>query len=328
MTKSASETTLKTSSLTGTDNTDFSWQPAAIAKAEAAALATPLPAHVLATERLLMLDQDTNGGMISAMLIVLERSHNAMRFTDFMTGDLGVWALNTLCNWKEEAAMPVVYIYLRTARVDADWTIPEQIPAAYLLPYYHNLVKNTVISQARMDLYDSWEAEEAQELAKKTFMDITGRPGLANAAGSHAHGAVLHEGMSAAEAVDATSKRLGLWTWATPEARAKRETARAIATRFVDGITPGMSEEARAAHVAGAVAEAIAAFPPPPLALKVPEFKEITDPGALAPSLEWLAAAPAPIYFPSPIDLGGAYGEGGQAEPVEGEPATPSLLGH
>jgi hypothetical protein len=132
--------------------------------------------------------------------------------------------------------------------------------------------------------------------------------------------------MSAAEAVDATSKRLGLWTWATPEARAKREAARAIATRFVDGITPGMSEEARAAHVAGAVAEAIAAFPPPPLALKVPEFKEITDPGALAPSLEWLAAAPAPIYFPSPIDLGGAYGEGGQAEPVEGEPATPTLL--
>jgi len=110
--------------------------------------------------------------------------------------------------------------------------------------------------------------------------------------------------------------------------------ARAIATRFVDGITPGMSQEARAAHVAGAVAEAIAAFPadaaakPPPLDLKVPEFKEITDPGALAPSLEWLAAAPAPIYFPSPIDLGGAYGEGGQAEPVEGEPATPSLLRH
>ena len=99
-----------------------------------------------------MLDQDTNGGMISAMLTVLERSHNAMRFTDFMTGDLGVWALNTLCNWKEEVAMPVVYIYLKTARVDADWTIPETIPAAYLLPHYHNLVMNTVISQARLAL--------------------------------------------------------------------------------------------------------------------------------------------------------------------------------
>jgi hypothetical protein len=248
---------------------DFSWQPAAIAAAEAAALATPLQAHVLATERLLMLDQDTNAGMVSAMLTVLERSHNAMRLTDFMTGDLGVWALKTLCHWKEEAAMPVVYIYLKTARVDADWTIPEQIPAAYLLPHYHNLVKNTVISQARMDLYDSWEAEDAQKEAQETFMAITGRPGMAEVAGWHAHDAVSRHGMSAAEAVQAACKHLALWTWATPEARAKRAASEK---------PPAGTEKPPAGTEA--------TMQPPPLVLKVPEFKEITDPGALAPPVE------------------------------------------
>jgi len=136
------------------------------------------------------------------------------------------------------------------------------------------------------------EAAAAEELTKKTFMDITGRPGMAEVAGWHAHDAVT-QGMSVADAVQSAIKQFHAWTWATPAARAKR-----------------------------------AAEAPPPLVLKVPEFKEITDPGALAPSLEWLAAAPAPIYFPSPVDLGGAYGAGGQATTEEGEPATPSLLGH
>lgn len=308
MTKSASESTLKTSStLNGTDNTE-------IREAEAAALALPWQTRVLETDSLLILDQDTNGGMVSAMLGVLQRSHNAMRFTDFMTGDLGHWALKTLCNWKEEAAMPVVNIYLKTARVDADWTIPEHIHAIDLLPQYENLVRAYIINEARGHVFDRWKAallEEqavaAQKEAQETFKAITGRPGMAEVAGWHAHDAVTMQKMSVPAAVQSAIKHLSMWTWATPEAR-----ARAIATRFVDGITPGMSEEARAAHVAGAVAEAIAAFPaPPPLDLKVPEFKEITDPGALTPPagteatmqppLEWLAAAPAPIFFYPPL---------------------------
>jgi hypothetical protein len=135
------------------------------------------------------------------------------------------------------------------------------------------------------------EAAAAEALTKKTFMDITGRPGMAEVAGWHAHDAVTH-GMSVAEAVQSAIKHFSMWTWATPAARAKRAASEAEAGKAK----------------------------PPPLVLKVPEFKEITDPGALAPSLEWLAAAPAPL------DLGGAYGAGGEAEPVEGEPATPTLL--
>lgn len=93
-------------------------------------------------------------------------------------------------------------------------------------------------------------------------------------------------------------------------------------------------------------ADARASLTPPPLVLTPPEFREITDPGALAPSLEGdvvlavgtsptlavgtsptLAAAASPpqaILPPPPINLGGQWT--GFAERVEGEPATPSLL--
>jgi hypothetical protein len=281
-------------------------------------------------------DVEFNSSNLSWMLKVLQRSHNGLRFTDFMTGDLRVWALGTLCNWTEEDARPVVNIYMRTARLDADWTIPELFHAVDLLPRYTDMVRLTLHYQKRFALYEQWaevarvegeaqaraavlpnhpscvadmmaevagwqaagavmaaakppagtakppplalkvpefkeitdpgalapsllEPSEAEELAKKTFMDNTGRPGMAEVAGWHARDAVLLHGMSAAEAVQSAIKHLSMWTWATPEAKAKR-------------------------------------------------------------------AIPAPIYFPSPVDLGGAYGAGGEAEPVEGEPATPTLL--
>lgn len=270
-------------------------------------------------------DVEFNSSNLSWMLKVLQRSHNAMRFTDLMTGDLRVFALRTLCNWTEEAATPAVNIYMRTASMDEDWTIPELFHAVDLLPRYTDLVRLTLHYQKRFALYKQWaevarveaeaqaraavapnhpsgvadmmaevagwqaagavmaaakppplalkvpefkeitdpgalapsllEPSEAEELAKKTFMDNTGRPGMAEVAGWHARDAVLLHGMSAAEAVQSAIKHLSMWTWATPEAKAKRA-------------------------------------------------------------------------IPAPVDLGGAYGAGGEAEPVEGEPATPSLLGH
>lgn len=270
-------------------------------------------------------DVEFNSSTLSWMLDVLQRSHNAMRFTDLMTGDLRVFALRTLCNWTEEAATPAVNIYMRTASMDEDWTIPELFHAVDLLPRYTDLVRLTLHYQKRFALYNQWaevarveaeaqaraavapnhpsgvadmmaevagwqaagavmaaakppplalkvpefkeitdpgalapsllEPSEAEELAKKTFMDNTGRPGMAEVAGWHARDAVLLHGMSAAEAVQSAIKHLSMWTWATPEAKAKRA-------------------------------------------------------------------------IPAPVDLGGAYGAGGEAEPVEGEPATPSLLGH
>lgn len=66
------------------------------------------------------------------------------------------------------------------------------------------------------------EAQAAQKEAKETFITITGRPGMAEVAGWHAHDAVSRHGMSAAEAVKSASKHVALWTWATPEAKAKR----------------------------------------------------------------------------------------------------------
>jgi hypothetical protein len=263
-----------------------------------------------------------------------------------MTGDFRVFALRTLCNWTEEDATPAVNIYMRTASMDEDWTIPELFHAVDLLPRYTDLVRLTLHYQKRFALYKQWaeearveaeaqaraavapnhpsgvadmmaevagwkaagavmagwkaeaeaakkaeaeaakkaeaeaakkaQAEAAKKEAQATVMDITGRPGMAETAGIFAHSSALH-GMSVAEAVQATITHLWVWTWATPEALAKRAA----------------SEK------------------PPPLVLKVPEFKEITDPGALTPPagteatmqppLEWLAAAPAPIFFYPPL---------------------------
>jgi len=82
------------------------------------------------------------------------------------------------------------------------------------------------------------QAEAAKKETKETFMAITGRPGMAEAAGSHAYGAVISEGMSVAGAVKAASQRLGLWTWATPEALAKREAQEAEAEPEPTGHSP------------------------------------------------------------------------------------------
>ena len=115
-----------------------------------------------------------------------------------------------------------------------------------------------------------------------------------------------------------------------------------------------LEADARALEAVGASAgasPALASLTPPPLVLTPPEFREITNPGALAPSLEGdavlavgtsptlasltAAAAGSPaqaagtsppqaILTPPPINLGGQWT--GFAERVEGEPATPSLL--
>ena len=283
-------------------------------------------------------DVEFNSSNLSWMLKVLQRSHNGLRFTDLMTGDFRVFALRTLCNWTEEEATPAVNIYMRTASMDEDWTIPELFHAVDLLPRYTDLVRLTLHYQKRFALYKQWaevarveaeaqaraavapnhpsgvadmmaevagwkaagavmdgwkaeaeaakkaeaeaakkaQAEAAKKEAQATVMDITGRPGMAETAGIFAHSSALH-GMSVAEAVQATITHLWVWTWATPEALAKRAASE----------KPPAGTEAT--------------MQPPPLDLKVPEFKEITDPGALSPSLEWLAAAPAPIFFYPPL---------------------------
>lgn len=67
------------------------------------------------------------------------------------------------------------------------------------------------------------EAAAAQKETKETFMAVTGRPGMAETAGWHAHDGVSRQGLSAAEAVQAAIKNFSMWTWATPEALAKRD---------------------------------------------------------------------------------------------------------
>jgi hypothetical protein len=226
MTKSASETTLKTSSLTGTDNIDQIEAQAAVAKKEAHAAVmdiTGLPG--MAETAGVFAHSSALQGMSVAEAVQATITH------------LWVW----------------------------DWATPEALAKR---------------EAARKEA----QADAAKKEAVETFMDITGRPGMAEVAGWHAHDAVSREGMSVAEAVQSAIKHFSMWTWATPAARAKRAAS-----------------EAPPAGTAK----------PPPLVLNVPEFKEITDPGALTPpagteatmqpSLEWLAAAPAPIFFYPPL---------------------------
>ena len=70
-------------------------------------------------------------------------------------------------------------------------------------------------------------ANSAQREAQLIFTKITGRPGMAEVAGWHAHDAVSLHGMSVGQAIQAAIKRMNMWTWATQEALAKREAARA-----------------------------------------------------------------------------------------------------
>jgi hypothetical protein len=66
------------------------------------------------------------------------------------------------------------------------------------------------------------QADAAQKEAVMTFTAITGRPGMAEVAGWHAHDAVTIKKMSVADAVQEAITRMNMWTWATPAARAKR----------------------------------------------------------------------------------------------------------
>jgi hypothetical protein len=74
----------------------------------------------------------------------------------------------------------------------------------------------------QLRLPEEAEAEAAQKEAQETFMAVTGRSGMAEAAGWQAHDAVSRHGLSAAEAVQQAIRTLSMWTWATPEARAKK----------------------------------------------------------------------------------------------------------
>ena len=268
MYKSASETTLKTSSTpTGTDNTDYyshlrisdmSYIKRQIRDAEDQALRWLEQGHdfILETWQLFQLDLEYNAGMLQFALEALEKAHHLTGH-----GDNDVeWAYRVLCSTRtEEAAAPAVSIFLRTCPTTetwpgAVWKIPEEIHSRDLLPYYPSLAKKAVISQARGKLYDQWEEEHqakqaaAEQKAKvdafsaaclakrreedraalakfeaeKVFTDVTGRPGMAEVAGMHAHDAVTIQKMSVDDAVQAAITRMNMWTWATPEARAKK----------------------------------------------------------------------------------------------------------
>jgi hypothetical protein len=296
MIKSASETTLKTPSTpNGTDNIDYSRDDAEIRDAEAQALRWLEQGHdfILEKEQLFDLDLDTNAGMLQIDLLALEKAHH---LTGHGNNDVE-WAYGVLAPTRtEEAATPAVRIFLRSLPPGTTpWTIPEQIHGYDLSPFHDGLLKRAVVSQARLALFDRWDAEEkaaqaaaaqraesearcaemmrrlaeenaaalaawratpeqqermreherqrlpedpeaarkearadaAQREAQLIFTKITGRPGMAEAAGWHAHDAVSRHGMSVGEAIRAAIKHLSMWTWATREALAKREAARA-----------------------------------------------------------------------------------------------------
>jgi hypothetical protein len=289
MYKSASETTLKTSSTPiGNDNTEFRRQcardDAEIRDAVAQALRWLEQGHdfTIETVDLFDLDLDTNAGIFQLDLLALEKAHH---LTGHGNNDVE-WAYGVLAATRtEEAATPAVRIFLRTLPSGTTaWKIPEQIHTDDLLPYHASLAKRVAIRDARLTLYDRWDAEEkaaqaaaaqrvkveafsaaclakmreeneaalaawratpeqqqrqreleslrlpeepgeadaAQKEAQETFMAVTGRPGMAEAAGWQANDAVSRHGLSAAEAVQQAVKSLSMWTWATPEARAKK----------------------------------------------------------------------------------------------------------
>lgn len=272
MYKSASETTLKTSSTpTGTDNTDYSHQDAEMRDAEAQALRWLEQGHdfILETWKLFQLDLEYNAGMLQIDLEELEKAHHRTGH-----GADGIeWAYGVLASSRtEEAATPAVMIFLRTCPTTdtgpgAVWKIPEEIHSRDLLPHYTSLAKKAVISWARGKLFDQWDEEEeaeqaaaeqkakadaygaaclakmqeenraalaafqadaAEKEAKETFTAVTGRPGMAELAGWHAHDAVTMQKMSVADAVQAATERMNMWTWATPEARAKKAAQESI----------------------------------------------------------------------------------------------------
>jgi len=175
MYKSASETTLKTSSTpTGTDPNDYyshlrisdmSYIKSQIRDAEDQALRWLEQGHdfILETWQLFQLDEEYNASMLQFALEALEKAHHATGH-----GDNDVeWAYRVLCSTRtEEAAAPVVSIFLRTLPSGTTpWKIPEEIHSRDLLPHYTSLAKKAVISQARGKLYDQWEEEHQAEKA-------------------------------------------------------------------------------------------------------------------------------------------------------------------
>ena len=174
MYKSASETTLKTSStLTGTDNTEVNRQAARqereMRDAEAQALRWLEQGHdfILETWKLFQLDLEYNAGMLSISLKALENAHH---FTGHGANDVE-WAYGVLSSTRtEEAATPAVMIFLRTCPTTdtgpgAVWKIPEEIHSRDLLPHYTGLAKKAVISWARGKLFDQWDEEHEAEQA-------------------------------------------------------------------------------------------------------------------------------------------------------------------
>ena len=182
MYKSASETTLKTSSTpNGTDNTDYSYQETEMRDAEAQALRWLEQGHdfILETWKLFLLEKDGTGkpSMLQSDLEALEKAHHR---TGHGANDVE-WAYGVLCSTRtEEAATPAVMIFLRTCPTTdtgpgAVWKIPEEIHTRDLLPYCADLAKWAAISWARGKLFDEWdEREKAKKAAllEKSRQDV------------------------------------------------------------------------------------------------------------------------------------------------------------
>ena len=178
MYKSASESTLKTSSfiINGNDNTEFNrqcaLQDAEIRDAEAQALRWLEQGHnfKLETWKVLQLDEEYNAGMLSTALKLLEKAHH---LTGHGNNDLE-WAFSILePTYTEEEAMPAINIFLSSCPTESwptgVWKIPEEIHSIDLtrhqLPHYTELAKKAVIRLARGKVFDLWDEQEEAEKA-------------------------------------------------------------------------------------------------------------------------------------------------------------------
>ena len=115
----------------------------------------------LEAERLFTLDIGTSTGVLETSLEVLQNAHSPCQ------GETPVqWVHDLLPSLSEEAAMPILKVFLRTYTPNEPWSIPDRIYSSDLMPYYTDLVKSTVISQARNDLYDKWAKEDTHDYEK------------------------------------------------------------------------------------------------------------------------------------------------------------------
>lgn len=104
----------------------------------------------LLPERLFILDEGIDTGMLKSALEALEEA-------EYHDENPAEWARGVLL-LEEKEAMPIIKVFLRTFQPDRRWTIPERIYSSDLLPYYDHLVKTAVVSLARHDVYDKWDA--------------------------------------------------------------------------------------------------------------------------------------------------------------------------